>query len=288
MPVHRKAGLTPLALPGHPNWRQLGGDEFDFISSSSGCVCGEVPRFLLTDATRGCNIFWTAKWHVSGRAGCLEIGLNRPIRLRRYKLRSANDKPRRDPRAWTLYAVDTRGGLHLLHRHRQRGSPWDCDRWAWRDFDVARPNESSHRFLLRFEANCGEPNLQLGQIALIEEVTPDDPARAFATPVETRATVGRPVVEMVPVPIVEGMRREADEEGEGVVMHGVVLRDADVASLANPRPICGVVAGCGDASSTASGGNSAASGGDRGSGGGGGVTPSACVYGRRVGVSDER
>ena len=283
-------------MPGHPNWRQIGGDEFDFISSSSGCVCGEVPRFLLTDATRGCNIFWTAKWHVSGRAGCLEIGLRRPIRLRRYKLRSANDKPRRDPRAWTLYAVDAHGGLHLLHRHRQRGSPWECDRWAWRDFDVARPNESSHRFLLRFEANCGEPNLQLGQIALIEEVTPDDPTRALAAPMEMRATVGLPVVEMVPVPIVEGqwMRREAEEqdqqegEGEGDVMHGVVLRDADIASLVNPRPLRGVVAACGDVGSTAGGGNSAASGGDGGGGGGGGGGGAApCVYGRRVGVSDE-
>ena len=228
------SGFAPAeAVEGHPGWRQLGGDEIDFVASPNGCLCGEVPRFLITDATRGFNVCWIAKWHIHGRTGVLDIGLHRPIQLRRYRLRSANNPRSRDPRCWTLYGVDARGGLHRLHTHRQRGSPWGTERWAWRDFDMQAPDAPYSRLRLRIEANCGDPDTQLGQIALIEEFREDEPLPPYRS---SRVARGRPLVEMVPVPVVEGLHMEREEAAEGISTYGVVVnvQQSRIAVLAEP------------------------------------------------------
>lgn len=239
------SGLAPAqAVAGHANWRQLGGDEVSYLRSPNACICGEVPRFLLTDATSGCSMRWTAKWQIMGRVGVLEIGLHRDVMLRRYRLRSADCKPTRDPRAWSLYGVDETGGLHLLHRHRQRGSPWACDRWAWRDFEIARPDAKFRKFRLQLEANNGDIKTHLGQLALIEEMRPDadvEMADMGATDEWSSRTMqaarARPVAEMVPVPTVHGLCMDRDNEeqaalalaagvvqaGQSVLMYGVAV-----------------------------------------------------------------
>jgi hypothetical protein len=127
---------------------------------------------------------------------------------------------RSDPRQWGLFGVDARGNEHLLDSHSQGGtrlrsdlttpsptsslsssgpqscvlagpsarerSPWGCDRWAWRDFEVRQvqreierelrmprsPERTFRRFRLRIRGNNGENATQLGQIALVEEVYP--------------------------------------------------------------------------------------------------------------------
>ena len=78
------------------------------IKSATPCHCGEEVKYLFDEAVVANNQFHTSKWNArsSGRV-TLEINVvGPPILLSHYALKSANDAPDRDPKAWKLVAVN--------------------------------------------------------------------------------------------------------------------------------------------------------------------------------------
>ena len=100
---------------------------------------GEIAEHLLNERKRGClneNAYGTCKfltWFEKDQGPSdvkLEITSNRPIKLTAFALRSANDSPERDPKHWTLTAIDSDNNEHLLKRMDNDESKWGGRRWS--------------------------------------------------------------------------------------------------------------------------------------------------------------
>lgn len=112
---------------------------------------------------------FTCKWnHVSAGKPCwIEVKVDgQAITLERYALRSANDCPARDPKAWKVHGVDSRGNLHTLHNVED--ASWN-GRWSWNEYLVSIESgsvSSFRKFRIDISANGGDHCTQLGQLKL--------------------------------------------------------------------------------------------------------------------------
>ena len=86
--------------------------------------------------------------------------------LSHYALKSANDCPDRDPRAWKLIAVDLDRKEHVIHsmQFNKWGQRWQWSKWPIHHQIIA------NQFFLRIEQNNGDPHCtQMGQLRLFEK-----------------------------------------------------------------------------------------------------------------------
>ncbi|MCL8014208.1 GH92 family glycosyl hydrolase [Streptomyces sp. AS02] len=103
----------------------------------------------------------SSKWLVFEATGWVEFDLDKPVRIAKYALTSANDYAERDPRDWTLKAstdgkdwktVDTRSGETF------------AERFQTKTYDIAEPAEYRH-FRLEVARNNGASGiLQLADV----------------------------------------------------------------------------------------------------------------------------
>ncbi|GAA4041408.1 GH92 family glycosyl hydrolase [Streptomyces shaanxiensis] len=103
----------------------------------------------------------SSKWLVFEATGWVEFDLDKPVRIAKYALTSANDYAERDPRDWTLKAstdgkdwktVDTRSGETF------------AERFQTKTYDIAEPAEYQH-FRLEVGRNNGASGiLQLADV----------------------------------------------------------------------------------------------------------------------------
>ncbi|MDG9717518.1 GH92 family glycosyl hydrolase [Streptomyces sp. DH24] len=102
----------------------------------------------------------STKWLAFERTGWVEFDLDKPVRMARYALTSANDHAERDPVDWTLKGsadgedwktLDTRSGASF------------SERFQTKTYDVAEPAEYRH-FRLDITKNNGGDILQLADV----------------------------------------------------------------------------------------------------------------------------
>ena len=132
--------------------------------------CREEARYLLDESTTGAKSqFGTSKWNAATKGNVtLEITVSGPpIRLSHYALKSANDAPDRDPRAWSMIAKSPQGVAQVIHRISDSSRKWS-GRWQWQEWAVKQESASS-KFYLTIEGNHGDQHCtQLGQLRLFE------------------------------------------------------------------------------------------------------------------------
>ncbi|WP_107420009.1 GH92 family glycosyl hydrolase, partial [Streptomyces carpinensis] len=133
----------------------------DLRASGENTGSGEVKENLV-DGESG------TKWLTFEPTGWVEFDLDKPIKITRYALTSANDYAERDPKDWTLQAstdgkdwktVDTRSGESFSARFQTK------------TYDLAQPAEYQH-FRLDITKNNGASNIV--QLADVQFSTGDD------------------------------------------------------------------------------------------------------------------
>lgn len=96
----------------------------------------------------------------------------RPVVIRAYGLKSANDAPSRAPKVWRLESVDPKGGSDkLLHEVTAEDAVvWKYGQWETQIFFLPEPAKIDPwgSIRLTIEANGGDPHTQLGQFILYE------------------------------------------------------------------------------------------------------------------------
>ena len=99
----------------------------------------------------------------------IEFTFARPIVIRAYGLKSANDVPARAPRAWRLELIDSAGGLgRLLHEVTAADAiVWKYGAWETQIFFLSEA-VAVENLKLTIEANGGDQHTQLGQFLLYE------------------------------------------------------------------------------------------------------------------------
>ena len=150
-----------------------------FISSDAKVWAGEEACYLLDEDTKAPIQHGASKWHArpAGRSGAvtLEIKVSGPpIRLAKYALKSANDRPDRDPKLWDLIAVCPDGSERPVHAMESHDRKWSR-RWQWREWPCNHDFEASC-FRLRIHDNHGDKGTQLGQLALVQFTDSTDSA----------------------------------------------------------------------------------------------------------------
>ncbi|MEY9995023.1 putative alpha-1,2-mannosidase [Streptomyces sp. V4I8] len=102
----------------------------------------------------------SSKWLVFAPTGWAEFDLDKPVRIAKYALTSANDYAERDPREWTLQGstdgkdwktLDTRSGETF------------AERFQTKTYDLVEPAEYRH-FRLEITKNNGADILQLADV----------------------------------------------------------------------------------------------------------------------------
>ncbi|MFJ8198657.1 GH92 family glycosyl hydrolase [Streptomyces sp. NPDC096152] len=125
----------------------------DVRASGENSGAGEVKENLV-DSEPG------TKWLTFEPTGWVEFDLDKPAKITRYALTSANDYAERDPRDWTLKGstdgkdwktLDTRSGETFSERYRTK------------TYDLAEPAEYQH-FRIDITANNGAGILQLADV----------------------------------------------------------------------------------------------------------------------------
>ncbi|WP_199923171.1 GH92 family glycosyl hydrolase [Streptomyces sp. NRRL S-813] len=133
----------------------------DLRASGENTGAGEVKENLV-DGESG------TKWLTFEPTGWVEFDFDKPIKITRYALTSANDYAERDPKDWTLQAstdgkawktVDTRSGESFAQRFQTK------------TYDLAEPAEYQH-FRLDVTKNNGASNIL--QLADVQFSTGDD------------------------------------------------------------------------------------------------------------------
>ncbi|MEW2297183.1 GH92 family glycosyl hydrolase [Streptomyces sp. NPDC006743] len=133
----------------------------DLRASSENSGSGEVKENLV-DGEPG------TKWLTFESTGWVEFDFDKPVKITRYALTSANDYGERDPKDWTLKAsadgkdwksVDSRSGESFAQRFQTK------------TYDLAAPAEYQH-FRLEITKNNGASNIL--QLADVQFSTGDD------------------------------------------------------------------------------------------------------------------
>ena len=153
------------------------------ISSDAKVWAGEEACYLLDEDTKAPIQHGASKWHAGTRKkkngpmtpATLEIKVSGPpIRLAKYALKSANDRPDRDPKLWDLIAVCPDGSERPIHAMESHDRKWSR-RWQWREWPCNHDFEASC-FRLRIHHNHGDKGTQLGQLALVQFTDSTDSA----------------------------------------------------------------------------------------------------------------
>ena len=88
------------------------------ISCNTPVHSKEEAEYLLDEKQDGVSSqFGISKWNAesSGQITLKIDVIGEPIRISHYALKSANDYPNRDPKAWKLFGVDVNHREHVIH-----------------------------------------------------------------------------------------------------------------------------------------------------------------------------
>jgi F5/8 type C domain-containing protein len=106
----------------------------------------------------------TTKWNTNTTTGWLTYKYAISLRMKRYRITSANDNPTRDPANWTLQGSNN--GTTWTTLHTVTGNTW-TDRYETQEFTITSPGFYSY-YKLDITANSGSPDrLQLAEFDLL-------------------------------------------------------------------------------------------------------------------------